>query len=368
MKALVWTDAERMEWRETELPARKRGEVTVRVEAVGICGSEIEGYLGHNSLRVPPLVMGHEFCGTVVEADGETGASGAEAQGVANSGGRAAEAAVPLPDTVCPPLAVGQRVVVNPLSACGACPSCRRGLPQLCAQRSLVGVHRPGAFGELVHVPRSAAVPVPAGMSPFRAALAEPLACSLRATRRALERHPFAGALVFGAGGIGLLCAMTAKRLGASRVLIADTNAKRLAMAAALGVGETANPREEDLADRVRDVFGAGGLDAVIDAAGFPPTREAAMRLVRPGGTVMNIGLGIDGTMLPINHLIRSEIEVLGSFCYSNQDFHDAVRLLTEGRITEEGWTEVRPLAAGGEAFADLVAGRVDVGKIVLQP
>jgi threonine dehydrogenase-like Zn-dependent dehydrogenase len=338
MKALVWTGVETMEVRDTERPVCSSDEVLIRVEAVGICGSEIEGYLGHNSLRVPPLVMGHEFCGTVVESGGDR------------------------------PVPTGQKVVVNPLLACGACPSCRRGLPQLCAKRALVGVHRPGAFGELVTVPRSAVVPVPADISPFRAALAEPLACSLRATRRALERHPFAGVLVFGAGGIGLLCAMTAKLLGASRVMIADTNAKRLAMAASLGIGETANPREEELGERVRAVFGEGGLDAVIDAAGFQPTREAAIRLVRPGGTFMNIGLGIDDTVLPINHLIRSEIEILGSFCYSQQDFHDAVRLLSEGRITEEGWTEIRPLADGGDAFAELVAGRVHVGKIFLQP
>ncbi|GAA3409507.1 galactitol-1-phosphate 5-dehydrogenase [Paenibacillus hodogayensis] len=340
MKALVWTGVETMELREMAQPACKPDEAVIRVEAVGICGSEIEGYLGHNSLRVPPLVMGHEFCGTIEEL-GEAG------------GGST--------------LRVGQKVVVNPLTACGDCALCRRDLPQLCARRSLVGVHRPGAFGERVAVPRSAVVPVPDGISPLRAALAEPLACSLRATRRALERHPFASVLVFGAGGIGLLCAMTAKLLGASRVLIADTNDKRLELVAALGIGETANPRGQQLGERVRDVFGEAGVDVVIDAAGYQPTREAAMRLVRPGGTIMNIGLGIDETQLPINHLIRSEIEVLGSFCYSRQDFHDAVRLLAEGRIVETGWTEVRPLEAGGEAFADLVAGRVHVGKIFLQ-
>ncbi|MEF3306456.1 zinc-binding dehydrogenase [Paenibacillus sp. GYB003] len=346
MKTLVWTGVETMEVRETAAPARKPGEVLVRVEAVGICGSEIEGYLGHNSLRVPPLVMGHEFCGTVTEAgDERSGEAGASADGL-----------------------LGRRVVVNPLVSCGDCASCRRGLPQLCAKRALVGVHRPGAFGELVAVPRSAVVPVAADMDPFRAALAEPLACSLRATRRALERHPLAGTLVFGAGGIGLLCAMTAKLLGASRVLIADTNERRLALAGSLGGFETANPQGGAFDERVRAAFGEDGPDAVIDAAGFRPTREAALRLVRPGGTVMNIGLGVDETPLPINYAIRSEIELLGSFCYSRQDFHDAVRLLADGRITERGWTEIRPLEAGPDAFADLVAGRVTVGKIVLRP
>lgn len=342
MKALVWTGVETMEMRETDMPVCGADEVLIRMEAVGICGSEIEGYLGHNSLRIPPLVMGHECCGTVVEIGGGAAAGH--------------------------PVQVGQKVVVNPLLSCGDCALCRRGLPQLCGKRKLVGVHRPGAFGEYVAVPRSAVVPVPEHMPAVRAALSEPLACSLRATRLALANHPFAGVLVFGAGGIGLLCAMTAKLLGASRVMIVDTNAKRLELAASIGIGETAHPGEENLAEHVRAVFGEDGLDVVVDAAGFQPTREAAVRLLRPGGTLMNIGLGIDDTVLPINHQIRSEISILGSFCYTRQDFHDAVRLLTDGRITETGWTEIRPLSAGGEAFADLVAGRVHSGKILLKP
>lgn len=339
MKVLSWNAAETIAWEDRERPEPLPDEVLIRVEVVGICGSEIEGYLGHNSLRVPPLVMGHEFCGTVAK-------TGAEVTG----------------------LDIGRKAVVNPLLYCGRCDRCLKGLTQLCDHRRIIGIHRQGGFGEWVAVPRTAVVPVPDTLSSYAAALAEPLACSLRATRRALARHSLANVLVFGAGGIGLLCASVARILGAARIMVADTNDERLRMAANSGkLDATANPRREDLADKTKAVFGAKGVDVVIDAAGFQPTRESAMKLLNPGGTLMNIGLGIDSTSLPINHQIRQEIEIIASFCYTVQDFKDAVELLIAGKVTEAGWTEVRPLSEGGNAFADLVGGKVTSGKILLK-
>lgn len=338
MMALVWTDVETMEWREEEDPVPGDGEVAIAVESVGICGSELEGYLGHNSLRKPPLRMGHEFCGRIAE----TG------NGVTE-------------------WTAGRKVVVNPLIFCGKCDSCRKGLTQLCAKRQIVGIHRPGGFAQKVVVPSSAVVAVPESLDPFRASLAEPLACALRAARRAMERHPFANVLVIGAGGIGLLSAMVARILGASAIAVADTNKERLGVAREIGFDFAANPAETGWREFAASSFGSKGVDVVIDAAGFQATREAAMSILNPGGTFMNIGLGIDRTELPINHLIRSEIAILGSFCYTTEDFADSVDLLASGRITERGWTEVRPLSEGGRAFADLTAGRVSRGKIFLE-
>ncbi|MCC3374646.1 zinc-binding dehydrogenase [Cohnella sp. REN36] len=338
MKALVWTAPEKMVFQDVPKPEPAEDEVLIRVDTVGICGSEIEGYLGHNSLRVPPLVMGHECCGRVE-------AWGARA-------GR---------------FAAGTKVVINPLISCGACPACRKGQNQLCTSRRIVGIHRPGAFGQWVAVPVTCVVPVSESLGAARAALAEPLACSLRAARRAMQRHFRPNVLVFGAGGIGLLCAKVARLLGAARILLVDTQYDRLKIALDAGAADrTVHPVDDDLTRVVREATGGEGVDVVIDAAGFQPTRAQAMSVVNPGGTIMNIGLGIDGTELPINHQIRSEIEVLGSFCYTPQDFHDAVRLLEEGRVTEEGWTASLPAAEGGRAFEDLVRGRVRQGKLFL--
>jgi threonine dehydrogenase-like Zn-dependent dehydrogenase len=217
-----------------------------------------------------------------------------------------------------------------------------------------------------VAVPATGVIPVPETLNAYRASLAEPLACSLRATRRAMQRHFSPNVLVFGAGGIGLLCAKLAQLLGAQRVIVADTQDERLRIARETAADETVNPAAADLLAFASGVTGGKGIDVVIDAAGFQPTRSSALAVVNPGGTVMNIGLGIDETGLQINHLIRSEIEVLGSFCYTPQDFYDAVDLLASGRVTEDGWTEIRPFSEGNGAFQDLIGGKVKKGKIFL--
>ncbi|PZE20596.1 galactitol-1-phosphate 5-dehydrogenase [Paenibacillus xerothermodurans] len=339
MHNLVWTGPKMMEMKEAEVPAVGDNELLVKVEAVGICGSEIEGYLGHNSLRVPPLVMGHEFSGTVTEVGGQV-------QGLMR----------------------GQRVVVNPLLSCGSCNQCRKGLVQLCSQRAIVGIHRPGAFAQFVSVPASSVHVVPDELDFFRASLTEPLACSLRAARRAMERHPFANVVIFGAGTIGLLAFLVAQTLGASRIIVVDSNEARLATPQQLGAFATINPKEPNFIDKVKQWGGASGTDVVIDAAGFQPTRDAAVQIVNPGGTIMNIGLGIDHTQIPINVCIRSEISILGSFSYDAQDFHDALELLKSGKIDPTQWSEIRPLYEGNQAFQDLVNGRVAQAKIFLTP
>lgn len=340
MKALMWTAPKEMEITEIDTPTPPAGEVLIRVDTVGICGSDLEGYLGHNSLRVPPLLMGHEAAG-VIDAVGE---------GVTR-------------------FKTGDRVVFNPLIHCGTCPRCRRGLANLCDHRQIIGIHRPGAYAEYVAVPESNVLPVADGVSLQRASLAEPLACALRAARRAMEDVSFAHVVVIGAGPIGILSAFVAEILGASTVSVLDVNPNRLALIEKLGFDGVFNSADgEKVKEQIAGVTRGEGADVIIDAAGFQPTRSLAMELVNNGGTIMNIGLGIDDTQLPINVQIRSEINIKGSFCYTAQDFADALRLLEDGRVTEDGWSITRPLTEGGESFAELVSGQTGYGKIFLQP
>jgi 2-desacetyl-2-hydroxyethyl bacteriochlorophyllide A dehydrogenase len=335
MKALVWTEPYTMQIREVEKPSPKNNEVLIKVDAVGICGSEIEGFTGHNSLRIPPLVMGHEFSGVVVEAP-ETSELN------------------------------GKRVVVNPLISCGKCNRCRKGLENLCDNRQILGIHRPGAFGEYITVPASAVIPIPEHLNSNAASLAEPLACSLRATRRALAANPFANVLVYGAGTIGLLSALVAKILGAENVIVLDLNEERLKTVQAAGVEHVIQSNKENVAERVKVITEDKGIDVIIDAAGFLPTRQQALEIVNPGGVIMNIGLGIDETPIPINKTIRSEITQLASFCYTKQDFYDALQLLINEKISEKVWSEVRSIEEGQQAFDDLVNGKVVKSKIFL--
>ena len=155
MQSLVWEAPRVMNMREHEQPVPQAGEALVKVAYVGICGSELSGYLGHNALRVPPLVMGHEFAGEVV----------ALGDGVAAKR---------------PDLAVGQLVTANPLTYCGVCPWCKQGLNQLCANRKLIGAHRPGAYAQYVTAPIEVVAALPAGMSARIGALTEPVAVAVR--------------------------------------------------------------------------------------------------------------------------------------------------------------------------------------------
>src|SRR6188474_1968821 len=171
MRAIVWQGPNEMTVEEQpDPPDPGPGELILRPEAVGICGSEVEGYLGHMGNRTPPLVMGHEFAGTVVAA----GEGAAELEGA--------------------------RVAVNPLSGCGECRLCRSGFSNLCKDRVLVGVHVPGAFADLVRVRAADARVLPDGVSARVGALMEPLANGVHAVR--LAPGGVESAVVLGAGTI----------------------------------------------------------------------------------------------------------------------------------------------------------------------
>ncbi|SDI00043.1 zinc-dependent alcohol dehydrogenase [Alteribacillus bidgolensis] len=338
MKVLAWNGPKQLDKEERNIPEPGEKEVLIKVDVVGICGSEIEGFLGHNSLRVPPLIMGHEFCGSVERVG----------QGVKQ-------------------ISEGSKVVVNPLINCGHCTKCRKGLENLCDHRQIVGIHRSGAFAEYVAVPESTVIEIPSSLDSHTASLAEPLACCFRAVRRALENRPLSNVLIYGAGTIGVLSAFVANILGANRIIMTDINDERLQTVKDVGIKYTLNPDKEDVEQTLPDITGPKGIDVVIDAAGFLPTRTQAADLVNSGGVIMNIGLGINETPLPINNFIRDEVTVLGSFCYSKQDFQDAVQLLVEGEIDSKGWSEVRHLHEGKQAFMDLIEGKVKNSKIFLQ-
>lgn len=334
MKALVYEGPRQLSLKEVDIPAPGPGEIIVKVEAVGICGSELEGYLGHSSVRKAPLVMGHEFAGEVAWR---------------------AEDAVRIP--------IGRKVVVNPLISCGQCSKCREGKPNICRDRRIIGIHRPGAFAEYVAVPESSVRAVPQQMDAALASLAEPLAVCVHALKLGLE--PLGGLLILGAGPIGLLTLQAAKAMGIGRTLVVDRLPSRLAYAERLG---SAAAKPEELDSAFLSVFGDDGVDTVIDCVGVRQTRETAIAKVNSGGKVILVGLGQDETALPMNHVVRQEISLIGSYTYSETDFSQAVDLLTSGAIVRDGWTGACGLSGAAEAFASLADGTCEYGKMIINP
>lgn len=325
MKALVYEGPKIMMMRDVPMPEVKEDEVLIRVRRAGICGSELGGYLGHNSLRKPPLIMGHEFAGEIEQI-------GSQVEG----------------------LNVGDRVTANPLVTCGHCRYCRNGQQQICPDRKLVGAHRPGAFAEYVTVPYRNVYRLEDHVSFEEGTLVEPFAFTVH-TARLLQLHPEERLLIYGAGPIGLLALQTAQIHGLKNTVVVDLNEERLEIVKELGgIGVT------NLDDHTEP------FDVAIDAVGAGVTRVNSVKAVRPGGKVAFSGLHEADSSLPINDMIRSEIRTIGVFGYSHDDFETALKWISEGRIKMLPWLENTPLSEGGQAFEKLITGPGKVAKIVL--
>ncbi len=329
MKALVYTQPNLVAYRDESDPSSGAGEAIVRVDAVGICGSDMHAYLGHDPRRVPPLILGHEATGQVVAGTNR-----------------------------------GARVVINPLSTCGVCDVCLGGRPNLCSQRKLIGMNRPGAFAELIAIPENNLIPIPDDMDAVHAALTEPAATALHAivlaARAAHRPLSEANALVLGGGSVGLFAALLLRNEGCRSVSLGETNALRRRTAQAAGSAEVFDPTDASVDE---DCF-----DLVVDAVGAKTTRALAVSAVRPGGIIMHIGLTDKTGELDARKLTLSEITFIGTYTYTPTDLRAALAKLHNGALGKLDWVEQRPLSEGAEAFEDLINGRAAAPKIVLRP
>lgn len=324
MKALIYDGVETLGYRDVADAVPKAGEHLIRVEAVGICGSDMHAFLGHDARRPAPLILGHEAAGVIVGGD----------QG-------------------------GRRVTVNPLVACGECPACTAGRDNLCPNREIISMMpREGAFAQYIAMPGRNLVTVPDDIPLHKAALAEPLAVSWHAVRLALEAlHPSMEkrALVIGGGAIGLAAALALSAMGVQDVTLAEPNeARRAYLIETCGQNALARAR--------------GEYPIVIDAVGYAATRATASASAAAGGVIAHVGLGEDTGGLDVRRMTLQEITFIGTYTYTPQDFRDTAAAIFEGRLGALNWTQARALADGQAAFSDLRAGRVAAPKIILDP
>lgn len=339
MQALVWEGPRQMNLRDVADPQLPPQEVLIKVVYSGICGSELGGYLGHNSLRKPPLIMGHEFSGEIVAL-----------------GDQAA--------TIKSGLAVGQRVTVNPLISNPWSPAALKGRHNLTLPRNILGIQRPGSYAQYVTAPAANVYPLPDSMSLEHAALTEPMACALRAAKlsgcTATDK-----VLITGLGPIGLLVLQVVKQFGVQEIFATDTDADRRTIAEHFGV-RVLNPQSDNVVDIVRAATNGAGVDMAIDAVGATATRRECIDAVTPGGKVIFTGLHSEESNIPANYIIRNEINIQGSFAYTPLDFEDAFDWLAQGRIEIDPWLMKAPLADGGAMFEKLLNNPGPVAKILL--
>jgi threonine dehydrogenase-like Zn-dependent dehydrogenase len=242
------------------------------------------------------------------------------------------------------------------------------GRENLCRNRKIIGIHRPGGLAEYVAVPVSACHPIPPALTDLHAALTEPLACGIRAVAQA-HVGPDDTLLILGAGSIGLLCLVAARGAGLTRILITDTSPERLRIAEELGATTTIDAGKDDVVEQVRHVTHGLGTAAAIDAVGVDATRDQAIHGVRPGGRAVLMGLHHETSDVAANYVVRQEVEVAGAFSYLPQEFRQALQMLADGAISNtEHWVVERDIVDGSAIFERLVSGSAEAIKIALRP
>jgi L-iditol 2-dehydrogenase len=330
MKALVYTGIETLDYRDAPEPVARSGEALIRIDAVGICGSDMHAFLGHDDRRPAPLILGHEGAGLVISGEDEW---------------------------------IDRRVTINPLVTCGTCRYCAGGRANLCQQRQIISMPpRQGAFSQFVAMPVENLVEVPSQVAIEKAALAEPIACGWHAVRLASQTlempFPDAKILVIGGGAIGLGAALCARAFGAQSVTVIETNAIRHGALEAEGFAIMSSP--DEIAD--------ASFDCIVDGVGYAATRQMACRAAAPGGVISHIGLGGGESGLDVRRMTLQEITFIGTYTYTPQDFRDTCAAIFDGKLGNLEWTEERPLSEGQAAFADIRSGSVANPKVILRP
>ena len=335
MKALVYTGPRRVELQELPQPTVKPKEALVRIRAAGVCGSDVHGFLGKNKKRVPPLVLGHEFSGEIIQVGKE----------ISN-------------------FRVGDRVAVYPLVTCGQCRYCKTNRQHICPKRKLYGLDFHGALAEYVSAPEPCLFRMPTGMGFSDGALVEPLANAIHVVEKCLPIKNQTG-VIYGAGSIGLLIFWIARHLGASRLAIVDINARRLETLKKMGADLVIDASAQRPVDAILRWTDGQGAEFTIDAVGNQTCRENAVACTAAGGISTWIGLEADPFELSGFDIVRREIEIKGSYAYSMKDFVSAMSLLEQKLLPTEQFVQEAQLERGQDIFNELADRHCSLTKVI---
>jgi len=303
MKQAVMTAPGSIEIRDVPPPIPLPGQALLRIQRIGICGSDVHVYHGKHPFTGYPVIQGHEFS-AVVEAVGE-GVSG---------------------------LQPGMKVTSTPQLVCGQCRPCRRGDYHICDRLKVQGFQAPGCAQELWATSADSIVGLPTNFTFEQGAMVEPLSVAVHAASRA---GPVAGrrVAVLGAGPIGNLVAQVARAEG-SDVLISDLSEYRLQVARACGIVATSNAREETLEEASKRCFGDIGFDLAFECVGVEATVTAAIRAIQKGGTLVIVGVFGEKPRLDIGSVQDRELNICGTLMYRRGDYLRAIDLISSGTVT----------------------------------
>ncbi len=329
MRQVLLESPEKIELREAPKPEPGAGDLLVRTERVGICGSDLHAYHGKHPFISLPVAPGHEAVG-VVEAVGE---------GIAE-------------------VQPGDRVILEPNIVCGECAYCRSGRYNLCEQLTVVGCVGPlaGAMADYFIAPAERFVVADPRLDISQAAMVEPLATGTHALRVSggVQGKRVA---VLGAGTIGLLTMQAAKAAGAETAVATDLSPAKRERALALGADAIFDPTEPGIVEKMRERLG-GQADVVFDCVAVQNTMDQAIGLALKGGTVVVVGVPETDVRVPLALIQDREVRIQGSAMYTREDVLEAMRLIAEGKVDAGALvTRTLPLERAAEAFAAADAG-----------
>lgn len=304
MKTLICQEPTKLVYLQREKPTPAEGEALIKINAVGICGTDIHAWSGKQPFFSYPRVLGHEICGEIAELG----------KSVSN-------------------FKIGQRIAVMPYLSCGKCGACQSGRTNCCENISVIGVHQDGGFSEYLNVPATNLLAVD-GVDPISAALIEPFAISAHAVRRAgLQAGEHV--LVVGAGPIGLGAAAIAKADG-TKVVVADTSPERRShVENQLGL-TTLDPSSLSFKQDLRQQFNGMLAAKVIDATGNQLAMNNTVNLIRHGGTIVFVGLFKGDLSFSDPEFHKKETTMMGSRNATTEDFAKVGRLMSEGKLSAE--------------------------------
>ena len=334
MKALVYTGVQKLAYREEKNPVETPGESIVKVHASGICGSDMHAYHGKDERRNPPLILGHEVSGIIQKGKYK--------------------------DKI---------VVLNPLIACDKCDYCINKREHLCPDRTMVGMSRPfqreGGLAEYVSIPDKNIYVISKELDSKEAALTEPTAVAVHAVQLSVKnlKKPLSKSrvLIQGAGAIGLLCGLVLnKENNCKNIIISDPNKLRLKECSKYLDAKLVDPNDKEIKEN--------SFDVVFDTVGLEMSRQQAIHSISPGGTIVHVGLTQSEGSFNFRKLTIQEITVVGTYCYTNDNFSESIEILTKKKLGSLDWVEYRHLKEGAEAFKEIHNGTCVSPKIILLP
>ena len=334
MKALVYTGIQELKYREEKNPKETPGESIIKVQASGICGSDMHAYHGKDERRNPPLILGHEVSGIIQSGKLKN-----------------------------------KNVVLNPLITCGNCNYCKNYREHLCLKRTMVGMSKPtqreGGLAEFVSIPNKNIYVITEKLETKEAALTEPTAVAVHAVFLGEKnlKKPLSECkiLIQGAGAIGLLCGLILTNdKNCKNIIMSDPNKLRLKECSKYLNANFVTPDNKELKENKFDI--------IFDTVGLEISRQQAILTIAPGGTIVHVGLTQPAGIFDFRKLTIQEITVVGTYCYTNKDFEKSIKILTEKKLGSLNWIEYRELKDGANAFLQIHNGSCVAPKIVLIP